>query len=155
MHRPQTVTNFCYTEKGWGKKRKYYQFTLIPLQGEWRCRTAHRVLPSPGPRGRASLGAAPGGHAEHCSHKRSGTLRHDHLRRPGWLIWGTKDSSKKPQDTLSIKWIMTKQNRPPKLAPTYHLRQRKNWTLVNFLAGTFSAAFLSAPVSLTFNRDLP
>lgn len=100
MHRPQTVKNFfSYTENEWGKKRKYYQFTLIPMQGEWRCRTAHRLPPSPGPRGRASWGAAPGGHAEHSSHKRSATLRHDHLRRWGWLIRGTKDGSKKPQDT--------------------------------------------------------
>lgn len=124
MHRPQTVKNFCYTEKGWGKKRKYYQFTLIPLQGEWRCRTAHRVLPSPGPGGTASLGAAPGGHAEHSSHKRSGTL----------TIWGGQGGWSAAQRTVAkshrtrLKWIMTKQNRPPKPATTYHLRQTEKKT---------------------------
>ena len=121
MHRPQTVKNFSYTENEWGKKRKYYQFTLILLQGEQRCRTAHRLPPSPGPGGRASWGAAPGGHAEHSSHKRSGTLRHDHLRRPGWLIRGTKDGSKKPQDTPKMDNDQARQT--PKAGSQCHLCQ--------------------------------
>lgn len=79
----------------------------------------------------------------------------DHLRRPGWLICGTKDGSKKPQDTPKMDNDQAKQT--PKAG--YHVpsapNREKNWILVNFLAGTFSAAFLSAPVSLTFSRDLP
>lgn len=92
-HRPQTVKNFSHTENEWGKKRKYYQFTLILLCKESEGVAAHHPSPALVLEG-GPAGERPGGHAEHSSHKRSATLRHDYLRRLVKPSMHKKDATK-------------------------------------------------------------
>lgn len=158
---PQTLKNFCDAENKWGKVTRkllpVYPDSLAKRLKMWETPLRPRVLE--GSQGwRQHLGdrqSTPP--AKDQWHKE----RHARPRRPGWLIPGTKDSSKKEQigkgHRTRLKWTTAKQNRPPKtgssmLPPPNREETGHGWSSPT---GTSSSALLLAlSVSATCHRNL-